>query len=367
MTPVITPRKAPARSSWEEFRSAKTLREELGEYTTGTVGEYVGIDDPVSTRPERVFWKLMTAPISTTGADLRIHLTEPERRTLSKATNGAGAYLVPADLESEIVQVLRSRSVMTRLARVLNTNQGANTGLPTTTAHGTATWTAENASVTASDETFGQVSIGAYKGTAEVLASEELVADADIELDTYLVDELGARLAALADTAYVAGDGTGKPLGIATSGNGVSVVTAATGSATAFKLADLLAVYKAVPAAYRPRSAWLIHPDDFASLAGYTDSSGGIVFASLHAETPTLFGRPVELSADLATPAANGRSLVFGDFQTAYTIRIVRGIAISRQDEIYSANGQIGYRGFLRTDGRVVQADAVRVLAHSAT
>ena len=40
---------------------------------------------------------------------------------------------------------------------------------------------------------------------------------------------------------------------------------------------------------------------------------------------------------------------------------------MQRQNELHSDNGQVGFRGFDRVDGRVVLADAMRVLQHSAT
>ncbi|MGH3084698.1 MAG: phage major capsid protein [Gaiellaceae bacterium] len=163
------------------------------------------------------------------------------------------------------------------------------------------------------------------------------------------------------------GDGTGKPFGIAATGNGVTIVTAATGSSTSYKLADLVTVYKALPAAYRPQATWMMHPDDLASLAGLADTAGGLILPSLQFDPPSLFARPVVLNSDLATPAANGKSLVLADFKSAYGIRRVNGIGLQRQDELHSDSGQIGWKAFSRVDGRVLLADAARILAHSAT
>jgi HK97 family phage major capsid protein len=106
---------------------------------------------------------------------------------------------------------------------------------PSTTTHGVATWTAENASYTASDEVFGQVSVGAFKGATSVIVSEEFARDAGADFEGYLAGELGVRVAVLEETAFAVGDGSGKPLGISTSTNGVATVTAATGSSTGFK------------------------------------------------------------------------------------------------------------------------------------
>ena len=87
---------------------------------------------------------------------------------------------------------------------------------------------------------------------------------------------------------------------------------------------------------------------------------------SVQSESPSLFGRPVELDANLPAPA-NAKSLVFGDIATAYAIRRMGGISVQRLDELHSDTGQLGYRARERVDGRVVLADAARALAHSAT
>jgi HK97 family phage major capsid protein len=194
----------------------------------------------------------------------------------------------------------------------------------------------------------------------------ELRADEAVELDAYLAFELGGRLGALQETAFCTGDGSGKPLGLVHASSTIPVITAATGSNLLYKLADLVAVVKALPSGYRANASWLINADDFASLAGTADTAGGLVFPSLQFDPPSLFGRPV-LIADLPAPAANAKSLVFGDFKRAYGIRRVNGVTLTRQDEIHADSGQIGFKALARVDGRVLIADAARILAHSAT
>jgi hypothetical protein len=95
--------------------------------------------------------------------------------------------------------------------------------------------------------------------------------------------------------------------------------------------------------------------------------AGGLVFPSLQFDPPSLMGRPVYISGDLPAPAANAKSLVFGDFKRAYAVRRVRNIGLIRYDELYSNTGQYAYRAFERVDGRHLIADAARILAHSAT
>ena len=114
----------------------------------------------------------------------------------------------------------------------------------------------------------------------QLRASEELLRDEEVQLDRYLADELGQRLGALQGAAFAAGDGSGKPLGITNASSGYTTVTAATGSSTLFKIADAVTALKALPAAYRTTASWIFHPDDFASLAGTTDSAGALAVQS---------------------------------------------------------------------------------------
>ena len=252
------------------------------------------------------------------------------------------------------------------LARQIDTADGATINVATATAHGTGSWVSENSSVSASDETFGQVAIGAFKAATKVIVSEELLADNGTELDRYLADELGLRLAVVEDAAFAVGDGSGKPLGIAHTSSGYSVATAAVGSTTGFTAADIATAVAALPVAYLPRATWVLSPTAFRSLAGLGDA-GGRTFPSLHAAEPTLYARPVVIASDMPTSTASARSVFFGDLQQAYAVRHVAGIGVQRQDELHSDNGQIGYRAFERVDGRPMLLEAGIILRHSAT
>jgi HK97 family phage major capsid protein len=329
--------------------------------------------DRVAYSSETAFWKYLTATSISgferfQGDTLSAYLLEDaEYRVLSKATSAAGGYLVPADFDELITSARRSRNVIAEVARTIETDHGRAVPLPAASAHGVGTWTAENVAYTASDETFSQVTVNAYKATSKVIVSEELAQDAAGDFDAFLGNELGHRLALLEETAFAVGDGTGKPLGIATVGNGVSTVTAAVGSTTTFTLADFRAAFAALPAAYTANASWIMSPSAFLNAAGAVDTAGAPRLPSLHGDAPALFGRPVYVSPELPAAGASARSVVVGDFQAGYAVRRMRGVGVQRQDEMHSDVGQVGYRIFERVDARVVIADALRILTNSAT
>lgn len=367
MSPKVKPRKRPSparteRSSLTEYRNERGTRldrmnadEALDAISAGTLN------------PEhRAFWRYATGPRGVTGNSIDM-LDPVERRVLSKATSASGGYLVPSDFDTKVTTLRRARSVISTVAREIETPHGQTLSLPIASTHGVSTWTAENVSFTTSDETFTQTSVGAFKASTQVVVSGELLADAIPAFDDFLAGELAGRQATLEDTALAVGDGTGKPLGIAHASSGYTVATAATGSTTVFRAADVATAYAALPVAYLPTASWLMAPTAFRSLAGLADTAGGLVFPTLHTAEPTLYGRPVAVVPDLPASAANARSVVFGDIEQAYTVRRVTGLGLQRQDEIFSNNGQVGYRLFWRLDGRPVDLAAAIILRHSAS
>jgi HK97 family phage major capsid protein len=292
-----------------------------------------------------------------------------ERRVLSKASAGAGLNLVPTAFADEIINIARFMGPINELAETMTTDSGEALQIPSVTAHGTASWLAENAAYSPSDETFGQVTLNAFKAGAKVIVSEELLADASFGLDRYLTQEFGERIGVLEETAFAVGDGSGKPLGIANASSGVTVSQAAVGNTTTFTYAALAAFAFAVPYQYRRNAVWIMADSAVRNLYTMVDSQARPLWNVNVANTgpDTFLGYPIYTSPDLAAPAASAKSGIFGDIRRGYRIRRADGFSMQRQNELHSDNGQVGFRGFTRVDGRVVNADAMRVLQHSAT
>jgi HK97 family phage major capsid protein len=316
---------------------------------------------------ERAFWDWMT--IGGAGEGVRAHdlLTVEEKRTLSKSTSGGG-FLAPSDIAEQIIAAARSVGALAQVALELVTADGGTLGVPTVATHGAPAWTGENVSYGAgTDEVVTQASLGAHKGTALQIISEELRQDAIATFDSYLAFELGQKLGGLQENAFCVGNGTGKPLGITDAGSGYTVSTAPTGSSLLFKPSDVLQFYKALSKEWRSQASWVIASDDFASLAASADTAGGLVFPSLQFDPPSLYGRPVLISGDMPAPAVSAISLAFGAWKSAYCIRRVDGVVLQRLDEKFSDSGQVGYKAFARVDGRPLLTAAAILGKHSAT
>jgi HK97 family phage major capsid protein len=222
---------------------------------------------------ERAFWTYSTLPKMDDEFEAERWLGQDEYRALTKSTSGGG-FMVPTDLAAKVIAASRAASTVAQLATEYLTSDGQVFNIATDATLGAAAWLAESGSYAAVDDTITQVAMSSFKSTTKIIVSEELRTDQAVSLDDYLAQQFGSRIGSLQEASFCTGSGSGQPLGLVTAGNGISIVTAATGSSTLYKIADLMAVFKALPAAYRPTASWLIAADDFASWPGQRTPPG---------------------------------------------------------------------------------------------
>ena len=81
----------------------------------------------------------------------------------------------------------------------------------------------------------------------------------------------------------------------------------------------------------------------------------------------TLMGYPVYINNDIAVPAANAKSLAFGNFNK-YLIRDAMDITMFRfDDSAYMKLGQVGFLAWARVGGNLLDTNAVKLYVHSAS
>lgn len=332
----------------------------FGEFRERTLGTRAQ-DQP---EVRSAYWKYLTVGSLS-------ELDVEEQRALSRATGAAGNFLVPTDFYNQIIRATRHMGSVSTLATEMVTDSGETIQVPANTAHGVATWTGESAAYTPSDETFAQINLGAYKAATKVIVSEELLEDSAFALDAFLAQEFGERIGVLENTAYIKGDGTGKPQGLLSSNtaSNITTVTAATGNATTFSYSALVTAMFSLPAQYRANASFIVNDTSARNLYLMVDGQGRPLWnVNVAASGPdTFLGKPIYTDPDLPAPAAGNISVLFGDWKRTYVIRRVAGFSVQRQNELHSDNGQVGFRGQERVDGRVVLAAAGVAVAHSAT
>ena len=233
---------------------------------------------------------------------------------LEEGTDSEGGYLVPDEYERTLVEALEEENVFRQMAKVIRTSSG-DRKIPVVATKGTASWIDEEGAYTESDDSFGQVSIGAYKVGTMIKVSEELLNDSVFDLESYIAKEFARRIGAKEEEAFFTGDGSGKPLGVlAATGGAETGVTAA--SSTAVTADELMDLFYSLKSPYRKKAVWVLNDSTIKAVRKLKDSTGQYLWQpSLVAGTPdTLLGRPVKTSAYMPVIAAGAKTIAFGDF-----------------------------------------------------
>lgn len=282
---------------------------------------------------------------------------------LQIGTDSEGGYLVPDEFERTLVEALEEQNIFRSFAHVIQTSSG-DRKIPVVASKGTASWVDEEGAIPESDDSFGQVSIGAYKLGTMIKVSEELLADSVFDLEAYISREFARRIGNKEEEAFFGGDGSGKPTGVLESAE-IGVTAAAAAAITADEVFDL---YYSLKAPYRKSSVFLMNDSTVKALRKLKDNNGQYLWQpSLTANTPdTLMGRPVYTSAYMPALEASAKGILFGDL-SYYWVADRQGRAFKRLGELFAPTGQVGFLATQRVDGKLILSEAVKILQQKAS
>lgn len=290
-------------------------------------------------------------------------LNSDEVRALEVGTDSEGGYIVPEDFESQIVKSLQENNIIRQIATVIATTSDRN--IPIESSISTAAWVAEEGAVgVASDPAFGRVTLGAHKAGLIVKISRELVEDGSFDVEGYAAGQIGEAIGILEEAGMAAGDGSGKPTGVTTTGT-TGVTAAATGAVTADELIDL---YYSVLQSARNKGTFIAKDATIAAIRKLKDGDNQYLWQpGLQSGAPDmLLGRPIFACDGLPTMAAAAKVMAFGDF-SKYLIGDRGGRTTQILGELYAVNDQIGVKVTQRVDGKLLQADAIKTLLMAAS
>lgn len=295
----------------------------------------------------------------------RTNVGDEESRAMS-ATGGVGKDGVYGQLWEYAVQ---SSEILQAGVDVISTTHGNAIPMPRATLHSETSDTpvGANSAIQESDSTLGTVDLGAAKYGFLTRVPSELVADATFDVESYISRnagrQLGLRISKVASTAAVAGytvAGATGPVGTATSLGSQSA--AGQGS-------DLLIdLFHSVISPYRTNAAWLMADPTAAMIRKLKTADGFPVWErALTAGDPGMVeGRNIYIDPYLPTPAANAKSIYFGDW-SSLKVRIAGGIRFERSAEFAFDTDQVTFRAIVRTGAVSLDPNAVKYFAHSAT
>ena len=310
-------------------------------------------------------------------------LTDSEQKALNTLNNNDGGFLTTADTSGRIISRLRDFSPMRRYANVKTTGKSRLTGI-INNGRNAYSWGAQGATVgESSTKQFGEYQIDVKKLIAYPKATEEMLEDADYDIEALIIDDATMGFAEGESYGFLLGNGVLQPRGLMT------VPTAYTGDNTRawgtvqkFKT-GVNGAFAATPnggdvfieaamslrSAYRSGAIWAMNRFTLAAAMKLKDSDGNYIWQPTwnlqDAPFGTICGIAIAPDFDhMADIATNSLSIAVGDLNQAYQIVDKRGISVVR-DNITSP-GNVNWYISKRTGGDVVNSEAVRFIEFKA-
>lgn len=279
-----------------------------------------------------------------------------EFRVLSKLTAGAGANTVKVSFYDRLMaHLIEVSGILQAGPTVLTTTTGEQISVPKTTGNSTSTLTAEAAAIAASDPTFGQVPLDAYKYPVLLQISNELVTDTSVDLEGYVAMQAGRACGNAFGAHAITGTGTNQPNGLATAAT--LGVTGGAGVAGAFTFDNLIDLFFSVIAPYRnsPSCAWMLRDASLGTARKLKDTNGSYLWtpAATVGAPDTILNKAVYTDPNVAAVALGARSVLFGDI-SQYFVRKVGDVRFEQSSDYAFNQDMITYRAVLRADGDLV-------------
>ena len=284
---------------------------------------------------------------------------------LQVGTDSEGGYLVPDEFERTLIEALEEENIFRRIATVIHSNSG-DRKIPVVASKGTAGWIDEEGLYPESDDSFGQLSLGAYKLGTMIKISEELLNDSAFDMEGYITREFARRIGTKEEEAFFKGDGTGKPLGLLADTGGADIGVTTTGASIIAD--DVIDLYYSLRVPYRKKAKWIMNDSTVSALRKLKDQNGQYLWQpSLVAGTPnTILGCEVISSPFMPSIAAGEKAIAFGDY-SYYWIADRQGRTFKRLNELFATTGQVGFLGAQRVDGKLILPEAIKVLKLKGT
>jgi HK97 family phage major capsid protein len=202
--------------------------------------------------------------------------------------------------------------------------------------------------------------------TGEIKISLAELQDSFFDLDAWIRDAFGKRIARGLSNLIVTGSG---------SGNFQSIITTAQQSVTSQLPAtlgylDFVALYSKLDPAYVQDACWVMNSTSRGLLLGQTDTLGRPLFVpSVNKDDlSTILGLPVVISQAHPNVGAGVVGAVqFGSLKDGYTLRTAGDVSILRLNERYADTGQVAFIGYHRNSGYAtpVGAPIVNLVQHA--
>ncbi len=322
-------------------------------------------------------------------------LTGDEQKALSEGTDTAGGFLVPPDIQAELLVRTAQQAVIRGKARVQATSRdilkwpmvqaaAATTGGLTSgggsifSSGFVGSWAGETPAFSDVDASFGSMDITIKKLRVATRLSNDFISDAVVNILSFLAQNGAENMALVEDLGFILGDGSSlQPLGILNAPN-ISTTDICASPLTTHVLVNdtthpgppgaLIDLVYSLPPQYasRPSTSWLMRRSIEGKIRKYVDGAGRYLWPAMTqsafgAVDHDLMGYSISNSDFMPTDGtATNTPVLFGDL-SGYIIGQRAQITSTVLRERFADTDQTGIILWERVGGAVWNPDQFRL------
>lgn len=291
-------------------------------------------------------------------------MTADEIRSLQASDDTKGGVLAPGEFIPELQRNIVLFSPVRGVANVRGIGASSAT-MPKRTGGMTARWTGDTEERQETTVTFGAATYEVAELTAWVPVPTSLLEDSAFDIGAVLAFDFAEEFGSKEGAAFVAGNGTKKPMGFMSDAD---VGFTKSGHASQVTADGLIDLFYGLPTPYRAGAVWMMNSATTATVRKLKDGQGNYLWSDgLKADTPpTILGRPVIEAPDMPAVEAGAYPIAFGDFNAGYRIFDRVPLSIIRDPYSRATDGLVVFHGRRRVAGGVGKAEAIRKLKIAA-
>jgi len=213
----------------------------------------------------------------------------PEQKAVTSLDASLG-YTIPTELANSILEKRDKISKIRKIA--FKFNLAGPFQLPTEGTGVTAYWVGENAEITESNPTTEKKTLNDYYLATRVLMPRQLLKTSAFNIVEYISSLCSRAIVRTEETAFVAGDGNGKPSGL----RGTVGVGSEAQAGANFAYDDIVNLYYTVKEQYRQNGVFMTSTKGVKLLRKLKDLQGNPLF---DVRDNSIFGKPVLESEDI--------------------------------------------------------------------
>ncbi len=311
----------------------------------------------------------------------QLALSPEEMRFLTVVSDPDGGILVPATLESRVIERTWELDPIRQLATVVTVSTDALEILEDLDQTDFA-WEQETIATTETrTPQFNKKRIPAWIQSARPRATQKLLEDANINVENWLAQKVADRFAREEGKAFVTGNGIQQPKGFlsyTTYADSTTINKYQFGQIEYVPTVDsvitadsIITLFYHLLEQYQMRATWLMNRLTVMKVMLLQDSQKRYLWQPMYvsgldkAAPSALLGVPVRMSANMSSSAANAYPIALADWAAAYTI--VDRLGINIQRDPYTVKPFVEFYTRRRVGGDVVNFQAIKLLKVAAT